>query len=183
MVSQTLLQREEETWWSEKGGQEKLKNRRKRVSSASSSSLELPTPCNPKKKKKKSRDEWSERWSIQGWRGKGGCGWMGEDERGLFSHLPGRLWIDQHLREGEREGGRESEKKGERQSREMKDDDEKRASGKSWVLELSYKTRRGENRVIGREEWGKAAEEVWRLIFFWMGVSLGRSRERPGSTA
>lgn len=25
----------------------------------------------------------------------------------------------------------------------MKDDDEKRASGKSWVLELSYKTRRG----------------------------------------
>lgn len=28
-------------------------------------------------------------------------------------------------------------------SREMKDDDEERTSGKSWVLEPGYKTRRG----------------------------------------
>lgn len=44
--------------------------------------------------------------------------------------------------EREREGVRKSEKKGERLSIEMKDGDEERMSGKSWVLEPSYKTRR-----------------------------------------
>lgn len=48
---------------------------------------------------------------------------------------------------------RKSEKKGARQSIEMKDGDEERMSGKSWVLEPSYKTRRkGGDRAIGREE-------------------------------
>lgn len=39
---------------------------------------------------------------------------------------------------------RKSEKKGERHSIEMKDGDEERMSGKSWVLQPSYKTRRWE---------------------------------------
>lgn len=34
----------------------------------------------------------------------------------------------------------------------MKDDDEERTSGKSWVLEPSYKTGGGGDRAIGREE-------------------------------
>lgn len=69
------------------------------------------------------------------------------DVSGTGTHVNGILF----QKKGEREKSvdickcnEESEKKGERQSREMKDDDEKRASGKSWVLELSYKTRRGE---------------------------------------
>lgn len=41
----------------------------------------------------------------------------------------------------EREGGKVRKK--ESGKAEMKDDDEERTSGKSWVLELSYKTRRG----------------------------------------
>lgn len=88
-----------------------------------------------------------------------------------FLHLSGRLWIDQHLkRERDRE---KSEKKWVRQSGGMKNE----------CRELSYKNQEGRKKNPTEHREGEAADEVWRLIFSRMGVSLGWSGEWPGSTS
>lgn len=108
-----------------------------------------------------SMDEWSgwpEAWEglcwAASWMAQGGSGWMGE-EGGGFSHLPGILWIDQHLGGRVLGGWGEGEEKwenGERQSSELEDEDEDEdgASGKG-CCGCAVEPRRG--------EWGVRCED------------------------
>lgn len=102
---------------------------------------------------------------YSGWRGKGGSGWMGEDQGGGGSHTSqGDCELISTLEKG-REGGKESEKKesgeAERWRMAMRREGVEKAGCRSRAL----KPGGGKNTAIGREEWGKAAEEVWTLIF------------------
>lgn len=65
----------------------------------------------------------------------------------------------------------------------MKDGDEERRSGKSWVSEPSFKTRRREKHGDRKGGVRKGCRGGVNTHLFWIGVSLGWRGEWPGSAA